>query len=285
MRILITGAKGQLARDFQKALENYNYAVTALDKKSLDITDLNVVTEAVSKYNPDIILNCAAYNFVDKAEEDFDTAYKVNASGVRNLALACKKNYTLLVHYSSDYVFDGMKEDFYTEEDEPNPINKYGESKLSGERLLKEETDNFLLFRLSWVFGEGKQNFLYKLSEWAKKDRVLKIVCDQISVPTYTRDIVSLTMFAIDKGLRGIYHLTNSGYASRYEVARYFIERLGLDNLILPVSSDYFPSPARRPYFSAMSNLKLSKDLSVNIPDWKFGIERYLETMFEKEEI
>lgn len=285
MRIIITGANGQLARDFQKALENYNYTVTALDKKILDISDLNIVTEVVSKYNPDIILNCAAYNFVDKAEEDFDTAYSVNASGVKNLALACKKNNALLVHYSSDYIFDGTKEDFYTEEDEPNPINKYGKSKLSGERLLKQETDNFLLFRLSWVFGEGKQNFLYKLSEWAKEDRVLKIVCDQISVPTYTRDIVSLTMFAIDKGLRGVYHLTNSGYASRYEVARYFIERLGMDNLILPVSSDYFPSVAKRPYFSAMSNLKLSKDLSVNIPDWKFGIERYIEAMFEKEEI
>jgi dTDP-4-dehydrorhamnose reductase len=285
MNILITGANGQLAKDFQKELKNYNHEVTALDKKSLDISDLNVVTEAFSHYNPDIVLNCAAYNLVDKAEEDFDTAFKVNASGVKNLALMCKENNALFVHYSSDYIFDGTKEDFYTEEDKPNPINKYGESKLSGERFLKEVTDTFLLFRLSWVFGEGKQNFLYKLSEWAKKNRVLKVVSDQISVPTYTRDIVSLTMFAINKGLRGIYHLTNSGYASRYEVARYFIERLGLDNLILPVTSDYFPLPAKRPYFSAMSNLKLSRALGVDIPDWRIGINRYIETVFEREEI
>jgi dTDP-4-dehydrorhamnose reductase len=285
MNILITGANGQLARDFQKELKNYNHEVTALDKKSLDISDLNVVTEAFSHYNPDIVLNCAAYNLVDKAEEDFDTAFKVNASGVKNLALMCKENNALFVHYSSDYIFDGTKEDFYTEEDKPNPINKYGESKLSGERFLKEVTDTFLLFRLSWVFGEGKQNFLYKLSEWAKKNRVLKVVSDQISVPTYTRDIVSLTMFAINKGLRGIYHLTNSGYASRYEVARYFTERLGLDNLILPVTSDYFPLPAKRPYFSAMSNLKLSRALGVDIPDWRIGINRYIETVFEREEI
>jgi dTDP-4-dehydrorhamnose reductase len=285
MNILITGANGQLAWDFQKELKNYNHEVTALDKKSLDISDLNVVTEAFSHYNPDIVLNCAAYNLVDKAEEDFDTAFKVNASGVKNLALMCKENNALFVHYSSDYIFDGTKEDFYTEEDKPNPINKYGESKLSGERFLKEVTDTFLLFRLSWVFGEGKQNFLYKLSEWAKKNRVLKVVSDQISVPTYTRDIVSLTMFAINKGLRGIYHLTNSGYASRYEVARYFTERLGLDNLILPVTSDYFPLPAKRPYFSAMSNLKLSRALGVDIPDWRIGINRYIETVFEREEI
>ena len=285
MKILIAGANGQLAREFQKALENYSYTVVALDKESLDISDLNVTAETFSKHNPDIVLNCAAYNFVDKAEEDFDTAYKVNASGVRNLAVACKKNNALLVHYSTDYIFDGTKEDFYTEEDEPDPINNYGKSKLMGEKFLTEETDKFLLFRVSWVFGGGKQNFLYKLSEWGKKNRVLKVVSDQISVPTFTKDIVILTMLAIDKGLRGVYHLTNSGYASRYEVARYFIERLGRDNLILPVNSDYFPSPAKRPYFSAMSNLKLSRAMGVNIPDWRIGIDRYITAMFEKEEI
>jgi dTDP-4-dehydrorhamnose reductase len=285
MKILITGANGQLGSEFQRALENYDYTVVALDKETLDISDPGVVEEAVSRYSPDIILNCAAYNLVDEAEKDFDTAYKVNALGVKNLSSACKKNDALLVHYSTDYIFDGTKEDFYTEEDNPNPINNYGKSKLSGENFLTEEMDKFLLFRVSWVFGDGKQNFLYKLSEWVKKNRVLKIVCDQISVPTYTKDITTLTIFAINKGLRGVYHLTNSGYASRYEVARYFIERLGVDNLILPVYSDYFPVPAKRPYFSAMSNLKLSKDIDVNVPDWRTGIDRYIEAMFEREEI
>jgi dTDP-4-dehydrorhamnose reductase len=204
---------------------------------------------------------------------------------VRNLAFACKKRNSLLVHFSSDYVFDGKKEDFYTEEDEPSPINSYGKTKLAGENFLMEEKENYLLFRVSWVFGEGKQNFLYKLLEWTKKTNVLKIVYDQISIPTYTKDIVNLTMLAIGKGLRGLYHLTNSGYASRYEVARFFVERLGLNNLVLPVGSEYFLSPAKRPYFSAMSNLKLSKALDVHIPDWKVGIEIYVEIMFEKEEI
>jgi len=285
VKILITGANGQLAKEFQQSLKEYEYQVTALDKEKLDISDPDSIKTAFSQYTPDIVLNCAAYNFVDKAEEDFDTAYKVNALGVKNLASMCKKNNTLLIHYSSDYVFDGEKKDFYSEEDAPNPINSYGKTKLLGETFLREETDNFLLFRVSWVFGEGKQNFLYKLLEWAKKNRVLKIVYDQISVPTFTKDIVSLTMLAIMKGMRGVYHLTNSGYASRYEVARYYIERLGLDNLILPVSSDSFPVPAKRPFFSAMSNLKLSEELNVTIPDWKVGIERYVELMFEKEEI
>jgi dTDP-4-dehydrorhamnose reductase len=285
MKILITGANGQLAREFQESLKEYDYEVISLDRASLDISDPESVKEAFSRYNPDTVLNCAAYNFVDKAEEDFDAAHKVNALGVRNLASACKGNNALLVHYSSDYVFDGKKEDFYTEEDETGPVNSYGKTKLLGENFLAEEADRFLLFRVSWVFGEGKQNFLYKLVEWAKKNKVLRVVYDQISVPTYTKDIVNSTILAIEKGLRGVYHLTNSGYASRYEVAHYFLERLGMDNLVLPVGSDYFPSPAKRPFFSAMSNRKLSNDLNVAMPDWKVGIERYMEVMFEQEEI
>lgn len=285
MKILITGANGQLAQEFQRLLGIFHHEMTALDKKTLDITDPESTKKVLSQYNPDIVLNCAAYNFVDRAEEDFDTAYKVNAQGVRNLALACKRNNALLVHYSSDYVFDGEKEDFYTEEDETNPINNYGKTKLLGENFLREDYEKFLLFRVSWVFGEGKQNFLYKLLEWAKKNRVLRVVYDQISIPTYTRDIVNLTMFAVNKGLRGVYHLTNTGYATRYEVARYFLERLGMDNLIIPVHAEYFQSPAKRPFFSAMSNRKLANDLNVEIPDWKIGIESYVETVFEKEEI
>jgi dTDP-4-dehydrorhamnose reductase len=276
MKFLITGAKGQLAREFLKVLKNDDYKIKSLDREGLDVSDSNAVSEAVSYYRPDVVINCAAYNFVDKAEEDFETAFRVNALGPKNLASACKKYDSLLIHYSTDYIFDGTKEDFYTEQDEPNPINIYGKSKLEGEGLLKGELDNFLLFRVSWVFGEGKHNFLYKLKEWAEKEKVIKVVSDQISVPTYTEDIVKATILAIKEGLRGVYHLTNSGYASRYEVARYFFERLGLNRLILPVSSDYFNAPAKRPYFSAMSNVKLSEELRLNIPDWRDGVDRFI---------
>ncbi|MEW6162044.1 MAG: dTDP-4-dehydrorhamnose reductase [Nitrospirota bacterium] len=277
MRFLITGAKGQLAGGFLRTLQNDKHEITALNKERLDVSVLSTVLEAVSHYRPDVVINCAAYNFVDKAEEDFDTAFRVNAMGPKNLASACKKHNVLLIHYSTDYVFDGKKEDFYTEQDEPNPINKYGKSKLEGERFLIEETDNFLLFRVSWVFGEGRQNFLYKLKEWVKEQRIIKVVCDQTSIPTYTEDIVRFTIHAIDEGLRGVYHLTNSGYASRYEVARYFTERLGLNNLILPVGSDHFPAPAKRPYFSAMSNAKISKALKIDIPHWKDAVNRFIK--------
>jgi dTDP-4-dehydrorhamnose reductase len=137
----------------------------------------------------------------------------------------------------------------------------------------------YLIFRLSWVFGKGRQNFLYKLSEWAGKNPVLKVVSDQVSVPTYTEDIVATTMLAIERGARGLYHLTNSGYASRYEVARYFLEKTGANNIILPVTSDRFPSPAKRPYFSAMSTGRLSAELGCSIPDWKNAIDRYVQNV------
>jgi dTDP-4-dehydrorhamnose reductase len=285
MKFLITGANGQLAKEFTSGLKEAGHETAVFDKETLDISNLDAVTETVGNCQPDIILNCAAYNFVDKAEEDFDTAYRVNATGVKNLASVCRQNNIFMVHYGTDYIFDGTKTDFYIEEDVPNPVNRYGRSKLQGERFLMEEMNAFLLFRVSWVFGEGKQNFLYKLVEWARKNRVLRIVCDQISIPTYTKDIVNLTMFSINKGLKGIYHLTSSGYVSRYEVARYFLERLGMDNLILPVGSDYFAVTARRPFFSALSNRKISNDLNVDIPDWKVGIDRYIRSTFEREEI
>lgn len=285
MNILVTGSRGQLATEFEKTLREHNHEVTALDKQDLDITDMMAVSETVSRLSPDIIINCAAYNYVDDAEDDFESALNVNAFGVKNLAISCREHSVLLIHFSSDYVFDGQKEDFYTEEDEPNPINRYGESKLKGENFLKQEAPDHILFRASWVFGNGRQNFLYKLSEWAKEKRVLKIVYDQISVPTYTEDIVSVTLFAIQKRLRGLYHLTNSGYATRYEVARYFLERLRKDTLILPVQSDFFPSPAKRPFFSVMSNQKISRDLDIAIPVWRLGIDRYIRTMFEGKEL
>lgn len=278
MKVLITGANGQLATEFQRYFaKNNHYEVSALSRAELDISDLKRVAEAIISYKPDMVLNCAAYNYVDKAEEDSDTAFKVNAEGIKNLSSCCKKKGALLIHFSTDYIFDGKKEDFYTEDDIPNPINSYGKSKLSGERLLAEETDNFLLFRVSWVFGAGRQNFLYKLSELAKKSRILKIVADQVSVPTYTEDIMKYTMLAIENGMRGVYHMTNSGYASRYEVARYYIERTGLPNIVLPVSSYFFQTAARRPYFSAMSHVKLSKTLELEIPDWRDAIDRFVK--------
>lgn len=278
MKYLITGANGQLATEFKKNLDNNSsIEVLALAREKLDISDLKSLEDVITSFKPTIIINCAAYNNVDGAENETDKAFKINSEGPKNLANLANKIGALIVHYSTDYVFDGTKDDYYTEEDEPNPLSIYGKSKLEGERAIMSETENYLIFRVSWVFGEGRQNFLCKLTEWAKRNKVIKIVSDQVSIPTYTEDIVKVTRRAIDKGLRGLFHLTNSGYASRYEVARFFIEITGKDNLVLPVSSTHFPVLAQRPYFSAMSNKKISKLLDIEIPNWRNAVERFVK--------
>lgn len=283
MNILITGAKGQLAIKFQDFFNKKDiYNAIALSREKLDISDANGVFDIFSNYKPDIVINCAAYNLVDAAEREVENAFRTNALGAKNLAIACREAGSLLVHYSTDYIFDGKKEDFYTEEDIPNPINNYGRSKLEGERYIIENTDNFLILRVSWVFGEGKQNFLYKLNEWAKDKRILRVVCDQISAPTYTEDIVKFTILSIKEGLRGIYHLNNSGYCSRFELARYFLESIKWKGLILPVNSGFFGCDAKRPYFSAMSNKKISDLLGVEIPDWRDAVNRFIKRIQER---
>ena len=275
-RALITGSEGQLAKEFIRVLQ-LSCKLICLNKTTLDITEREKVFEAVAAYRPEVIFNCAAYNYVDKAEEDFETAVKVNAEGVKNLAQACKRHGVLLVHYSTDGVFNGRKEDFYSEEDETDPISNYGKSKLLGEEFLREETDEYLLLRTSWVFGEGTQNFRFKLRKWSQNKRVLKVVCDQISVPTYTEDIVKYTLLALKKKLRGLYNLTNSGYASRYEFARYFFRKMDINTLILPATEKDFPCLAKRPFFSAMSNAKISKALKTDIPDWQDAVDRFVK--------
>mgnify|MGYP000187186654 CR=1 FL=1 len=168
-----------------------------------------------------LALSAALYfilNLVDKAESDFKDAFRVNSVGSYNLAIACKEVKAKLVHFSTDYVFDGTKQGLYTEEDSPNPSNQYGKSKLLGEELIKQVLeDRFLIFRVSWVCGEGTQNFIYKFLQWAKDRDILQIAFNEVSVPTYTGFIVEKTLKALDKGLQGLYHLVPRGYASRYE--------------------------------------------------------------------
>ncbi|TCK04462.1 dTDP-4-dehydrorhamnose reductase [Phorcysia thermohydrogeniphila] len=280
MRYLVIGKNGQLGKEFLRKLsEKVNVEVIAVGREECDISNLEQVLSLFSTTKPDVAINCAAYNFVDKAEEDYVTAIKVNSLGIRNLAFASKKYKSFLVHYSTDYVFDGMKRNgLYTEEDTPNPLNEYGKSKLLGEKLLKEETDNFLLFRVSWVYGDGKQNFIYKLLTWAKDREYLMISNNEVSVPTSTKTIVEMTLKALDADLKGLYHLTNSGYASRYEWAKKVLQVKGIRKVIYPVSSEVFNLPAKRPEFSAMSNSKLAKTLDVEIPWWEYELERFLKT-------
>lgn len=217
MKILITGAKGQLAREFIRQFTQKGTEFVDFSREELDVSDFKAVFKIIKEIKPTIVINCAAYNNVDGAEKEKERAFLVNAIGPYNLSVVCSDIKALLIHFSTDYVFDGTKEGLYTEEDEPNPLNEYGKSKLWGERFIQENMENYLIFRTSWVYGEGTQNFLYKLNQWAKNQEYLRIACDEFSVPTSTRTIVEVTLKAIEQGLTGLYHLVNSGYASRFE--------------------------------------------------------------------
>lgn len=275
MTFLITGSSGQLAREFAARFERDGIAYAAPRESELDITDPAEIQQAIAHYQPKVLLNCAAYNHVDKAEADPAAAYAVNAVAVQNLAQACRNYGILLVHYSTDYVFDGRKEGLYVETDPPNPLNVYGQSKLEGERFAAETES--LTFRVSWVYGPGEQNFLFKLRQWAEKSDVLKVVWDQISVPTYTADIVEYSLRAVSSGLRGTYHLTNSGYASRYEVARTYLQLIGCrEKIVLPVASVEFGNTVARPFFSPMTGMTLSNKLRATIPSWQDALGRFV---------
>lgn len=275
MKILITGAKGQLGQEFVKRLEREEKNSLALPRDKLDVSDLKQVLQAFEEYKAAVVINCSAYNLVDRAEEERETAYKTNAISPRNLAFACEKYKAFLVHYSTDYVFDGKKEALYTEEDIPNPLSEYAKSKYLGEVFLKEETDRYLIFRVSWVYGEGKQNFIYKLTGWAKSQEYLKAACDEFSVPTSTRTIVEVTLKAIQQELTGLYHLVNTGYASRFEWAREYFRLRGINKFIYPPYQSNFNLPAQRPRFSAMSNKKICKILNIEIKEWKEELREF----------
>lgn len=277
MKYLITGKNGQLAQTFIKSFEEQSIDYSAPDEAQLDITDQKIVADAVAAYQPDVVINCAAYNLVDRADQERDAAFLVNASGPRNLARAAAGSKAVIVHFGSDYVFDGLKESgLYTEDDIPNPLNEYGKSKLAGEQYVLEETDRCLVLRLSWVFGAGKQNFIYKLNEWAKTSTFLKVACDEFSVPTYTATVVDVTLKALEQGVFGRYHLTNSGFCSRYEWAKLILSSQNIKKFIRPVSMDSFNLPAKRPKFSAMSNGNLASLLPIEIPAWEDAVRSFI---------
>jgi len=277
MKYLIIGKHGQLTKEFQRLLSSKGEEYIALSHEEADVRDYVKLNRVFEAYKPSVVINCSAYNQVDKAESDYEEAMKVNALGPYNLALLCKEYGSFLVHYSTDYVFDGSKsEGLYTEADEPNPLNKYGLSKLLGELFAMQTAHNMLLLRVSWVFGEGTQNFVYKVLNWSREREVLQVSVDEVSVPTWARRIALVSYEAVNKGLTGLYHLVSSGHASRYEWAKQVLKLCHKENLVVPVSADTFNLPARRPKFSAMSNERISAELGIMLPDWESDLEEYL---------
>lgn len=274
MRAFIFGAKGQLGKAFTARFEKEGWEFLGADCDELDVTNPMHVAEVLSIYRPGLIINCSAYNQVDLAETSQKLAMDVNAYALRSIAMEAKKFETTLVHFSTDYVFDGKKKALYTEQDEPNPLNVYGKSKLAGEKYALEPM-GASVFRLSWVFGDGKQNFAYKVRQWAEKPGPLRIADDEISVPTYTEDVVDAVMAAMQRGLFGLWHLPGTGYCSRYEWAKEILRLAGIEKEIIPAKMSDFPAAAKRPGYSAMDNKALSKELGIKIPHWKDSLAKF----------
>jgi dTDP-4-dehydrorhamnose reductase len=279
MRILITGANGQLGQDIQKLCQQNFINYIATGSKTLDISRDSEVLHFVKKNPVDVIINCAAYNAVDLAETEWKKAYSVNGLGVRNLALAANSVDALFVHFSTDYVFEGVSRVPYTIADPPGPISRYGMSKLLGETMTRDIADKFILIRTSWVFGRGNDNFPNKILGWCKNKPELKVVDDQVSSPTYTVDLAKATLDILNKNARGIYHISNSNYCSRYEWAEYILAKIGWNGTLIRGSSEEFNSAARRPAFSALDNFGTPEILGYSLPDWKDATGRFLQEL------
>ncbi len=282
MKYLLIGSLGQLGTEFKKFFQKKQISFYETDLPSLDVGNLDDVNKIINTIKPEFVINCSAYNYVDRAEVDRWAALKVNTIGARNLAYVCNKYNALLVHFSSDYVFDGEKPTLYVEEDKTNPINFYGLTKYFGEQAIAEELDQYLILRTSWVYGFGTQNFIVKFLNWSEETDTVRVSIDEVSIPTSTRNVVDITMKAIEEGLVGLFHVTNSGFASRYEWALELKKQLGLRVNVVPAKVDEFQLPARRPKFSAMSNQKISDFLGIAIPSWREELTNFLNIFSSK---
>jgi dTDP-4-dehydrorhamnose reductase len=281
MKIAVIGANGQLGFDLVKAFKNTQHEIFPLTHTDIDVTDFKLTEEIFKNIQPEAVINCAAYVRVDDAEVFGDKAFAVNALGARNTALICKDLDSILVYISTDYVFDGRKKQPYTEEDIPNPLNVYGNSKLAGEYFVRNTLEKHYIIRTSSLFGiagaSGKGgNFVETMIKKACNKEEIKVVEDMIMSLTYTRDAADLIRNILMKKLpSGIYHVANGGQCSWYEFARAIFEMLNMDAGLSPMKTDLLQSKARRPLFSPLVSVKLKKH-GLEMERWEDALKRYL---------
>jgi dTDP-4-dehydrorhamnose reductase len=278
MRVLVTGARGMLGTDLVCLLEENEHEVFATDIQELDITQLESLRKMVSDIYPDVIINCAAYTNVDKAEEEPDEAFRINGLGVKNLALVCRDLDIDLCHISTDYVFDGTKDGAYTPDDPPNPINTYGQSKLAGENYIRQIWSKFYIIRTSWLYGKYGKNFVYSILRLAKEKKELKVVDDQMGSPTWTVTLSNVIIKLIQTKKYGVYHATDrtGNGISWYEFAQKIVELAQLDSEVIPTTTAEFPRSASRPKNSILDLILLESTLKLNFPHWDESLGKFL---------
>lgn len=276
MRIAVTGARGMLGHNLVKELQ-ITHEVLPFAREDLDVTDFEATQHKIKGASPDIIIHAAAYTDVDGAETNQEQAYQINALGTQNVVLAAQKVNALVVYFSTDYVFDGQKKSPYYEFDAPNPQGIYAKSKLAGEWYVQAILDKFFIVRTSWLFGQAGKNFVQTILQRAKKGKSLKVVCDQVGSPTYTKDLAKEIGRLIPTHRYGIYHITNQGSCSWYELAAKILELSGLQSELIPITTQELARPAPRPAYSVLANLCLELTIGSRMQRWEEALQEYLK--------
>ena len=267
MRILLTGRNGQVGWELERVLPALG-EVIATDRSALDLANSDAIRQMVRDTKPDLIVNAAAYPAVDKAEADREFATQINATAPGVLGEEAKRQGALLIHYSTDYVFDGKKRSPYTEDDAPNPLSHYARTKLDGERAVSTSGCRHLILRTSWVYGPRTTNFCRIIAEKARANEPMRMVDDQTSVPTPSRFLAEYTAALVERQAEGVLHLVPSGEVTRFGFAMEVVHVLGSTSSVQPARKADFPSPARRPAYSVLSNRRVSALLEREIPAW-----------------
>ena len=268
MRILLTGRNGQVGWELERVLQATG-ELCATDRTSLDLSDNDAIRRAVREVKPDVIVNAAAYTAVDKAEAERKLATQLNATAPGVLGEEAKRQGALLVHYSTDYVFDGNKRSPYTEDDMPNPLSHYARSKLEGERAISASGCRHLILRTSWVYGPRTRNFYRIIADKARANEPMRMVEDQTSVPTPSRFLAQHTAALLQGTVTGLLHVVPSGQATRYDFAREVVRALGSSSQVKPARTSEFPSAAVRPMYSVLDNRRVAALLRATLPHWK----------------
>lgn len=275
--ILVTGASGQLGKCFQKHAKNYSdWNFQFLSSKQLDITSLESLKRIFSENKFDVCINCAAYTNVEQAENEPEKAYLINSGAVKNLAKITAENDCILVHFSTDYVFNGKSENPYSEEDEVDPINEYGRSKLQGERYIQELSDKYYIFRTSWLYSEFGHNFFNTILKKASEGAELNITTSQRGTPTNANDLAEyvLKVLNFEQQEFGLYHFSNEGKATWYDFAEAILEFSGNREKITLNKTGFYKTLAERPAYSVLSKEKLKNTFAFEIPEWKASLKR-----------
>lgn len=277
MRILVTGASGQLGYDVERELERRGIEHLGTSSRELDITDREAVERLMAAYRPDAAIHCAAYTKVDLAEDEPERCWAVNADGTRNMAAACRKTGAKLLYISTDYVFPGTGERSYETGDPTGPVNTYGRSKLAGELAVQSLLETYFIVRISWVFGKNGNNFVKTMLRLAETKAELSVVCDQIGSPTYTADLAPLLCDMVQTERYGVYHATNEGTCAWSEFAEAIFELAGRQVVVHPIPTSAYPTRAVRPLNSRMSKECLHSNGFQELPEWKNALARYLK--------